>query len=149
MTGFAVPDLPRHDRKGVREVILADGKSVEQSLAIAREFVTESGRAILSRIGKELEGRLKGEFAGGAEVDWAPACRAAEAGLHRLVEPLTAMIDEHDIDVLIVAAGMDGALPSVVAGLAPVSVVGLPTSVGCVAGMIANRAAAFREARQA
>jgi pyridinium-3,5-biscarboxylic acid mononucleotide synthase len=29
-----------------------------------------------------------------------------------------------------VAAGMDGALPSVVAGLAPVPVIGLPTSVG-------------------
>ncbi|HEU5423578.1 MAG TPA: AIR carboxylase family protein, partial [Nitrolancea sp.] len=30
----------------------------------------------------------------------------------------------------IVAAGMDGALPSVVAGLVPLPVVGLPTSVG-------------------
>lgn len=33
-------------------------------------------------------------------------------------------------DVVIVAAGMDGALPSVVAGLVPSLVVGLPTSVG-------------------
>ena len=31
---------------------------------------------------------------------------------------------------IIVAAGMDGALPSVVAGLAPVPVIGLPTSIG-------------------
>jgi NCAIR mutase (PurE)-related protein len=33
-------------------------------------------------------------------------------------------------DVLIVAAGMDGALPSVVTGLVDVPVIGLPTSVG-------------------
>jgi NCAIR mutase (PurE)-related protein len=32
--------------------------------------------------------------------------------------------------VLVVAAGMDGALPSVVAGLVEVPVIGLPTSVG-------------------
>ena len=35
-----------------------------------------------------------------------------------------------EVDVLIVAAGMDGALPSVVSGLVDVPVIGLPTSVG-------------------
>jgi NCAIR mutase (PurE)-related proteins len=34
------------------------------------------------------------------------------------------------VDVIIVVAGMDGALPSVVAGLVDVPVIGLPTSVG-------------------
>ena len=52
------------------------------------------------------------------------------AGLHRLFDPLRELIDQHDVDTLIVAAGMDGALPSVVAGLVDVPVVGLPTSVG-------------------
>lgn len=51
------------------------------------------------------------------------------AGLHRLVEPLEAFA-EAGVDVIIVAAGMDGALPSVVSGLVPVPVIGLPTSVG-------------------
>jgi pyridinium-3,5-biscarboxylic acid mononucleotide synthase len=51
------------------------------------------------------------------------------AGLHRLFEPLRAMLSA-PVDALIVAAGMDGALPSVVAGLVDVPVVGLPTSVG-------------------
>src|SRR5215510_874988 len=51
------------------------------------------------------------------------------AGLHRLFEPLAAMLAA-PVDALIVAAGMDGALPSVVAGLVDVPVVGLPTSVG-------------------
>lgn len=51
------------------------------------------------------------------------------AGLHRLVEPLHLMA-EADVDAIIVAAGMDGALSSVVAGLVPVPVVGLPVSTG-------------------
>ncbi len=52
------------------------------------------------------------------------------AGLHRLREPLTAMTVNDPVDALIVAAGMDGALPSVVAGLIDIPVIGLPTSVG-------------------
>ena len=51
------------------------------------------------------------------------------AGLHRLAEPL-ARLRERAVDVVVVAAGMDGALPSVVAGLVAVPVIGLPTSVG-------------------
>jgi pyridinium-3,5-biscarboxylic acid mononucleotide synthase len=51
------------------------------------------------------------------------------AGLHRLFEPLRAMLAA-PVDAIIVAAGMDGALPSVVAGLVDVPVIGLPTSVG-------------------
>lgn len=51
------------------------------------------------------------------------------AGLHRLVEPLERFHAE-GVDVVVVAAGMDGALPSVVAGLVDVPVIGLPTSIG-------------------
>jgi NCAIR mutase (PurE)-related protein len=51
------------------------------------------------------------------------------AGLHRLAGPLREF-REVGVDVVIVAAGMDGALPSVVAGLVDVPVIGLPTSVG-------------------
>ena len=51
------------------------------------------------------------------------------AGLHRLEAPLH-MLREHGADVVIVVAGMDGALPSVVSGLVDVPVIGLPTSVG-------------------
>ena len=49
------------------------------------------------------------------------------AGLHRLVQPLHRLLEDQ-VDVIIVAAGMDGALPSVVAGLVDVPVIGLPTS---------------------
>lgn len=51
------------------------------------------------------------------------------AGLHRLMHPLRELL-ESGVDAIVVAAGMDGALPSVVAGLVPVPVIGLPTSVG-------------------
>ena len=51
------------------------------------------------------------------------------AGLHRLVAPLKELLTR-GVDAIIVAAGMDGALPSVVAGRVPVPVIGLPTSIG-------------------
>lgn len=51
------------------------------------------------------------------------------AGVHRLAVPLQEL-REFDPDSLIVAAGMEGALPSVVAGLVAVPVIGLPTSTG-------------------
>jgi NCAIR mutase (PurE)-related protein len=51
------------------------------------------------------------------------------AGVHRLAAPLEELRG-FDPDVLIVAAGMEGALPSVVSGLVPVPVIGLPTSTG-------------------
>lgn len=177
---FARPDFTRAARKGVPEVILAENKSTEQALAIARAFLDRNGRAILSRVGDELATHLRAEFAAEADLEWIasarvavlrrPGCVACQgegrvgvltagtsdipvaeeaallcremgcivhkaydvgvAGLHRLFEPLRAMLDEAQVDVLIVVAGMDGALPSVVAGLASVPVIGLPTSVG-------------------
>jgi NCAIR mutase (PurE)-related protein len=176
----ARPDLHRQARKGVPEVIIAERKTVEQSLEIVRRFLESTGRAILSRVPPELEARLRTEFETVADVEWLPAPRAAVlrqpgtqrpqtggrvgvvtagtsdilwaeeaallcremgcqvhavfdvgvAGIHRLWEPLHNLLDEAQVDVLIVAAGMDGALPSVVSGLVDVPVIGLPTSVG-------------------
>lgn len=51
------------------------------------------------------------------------------AGLHRLVQPLRSLVTS-GVSALIVAAGMDGALPTVVAGLVDIPVIGLPTSIG-------------------
>jgi len=176
----ARPDFDRHGRKGVPEVIIAEHKTVEQSIAIARRFLEATGRAILSRCPAALEARLTSEFEGEAEIEWLPAPRAAVlrrpnfsqpqlggsvgiltagtsdvpqaeeaallcremgcrvftaydvgvAGIHRLWEPLQYLVEEARVDVMIVAAGMDGALPSVVSGLVDVPVIGLPTSVG-------------------
>jgi NCAIR mutase (PurE)-related protein len=51
------------------------------------------------------------------------------AGLHRLAGPLDEMRSA-GVAAVVVAAGMEGALPSVVAGLVDVPVIGLPTSTG-------------------
>ena len=51
------------------------------------------------------------------------------AGIHRLLEPLKEMIKQ-DVACVVVVAGMEGALPSVVAGMVGVPVIGVPTSIG-------------------
>jgi len=51
------------------------------------------------------------------------------AALHRVLAPLMEMI-ESGCDVLVVVAGMEGALASVVSGLVDVPVIGVPCSVG-------------------
>lgn len=51
------------------------------------------------------------------------------AGIHRLFPQIAHMVRE-GVRVFIVCAGMEGALPSVVAGLVDVPVIGVPTSVG-------------------
>ncbi|MEB3308572.1 MAG: nickel pincer cofactor biosynthesis protein LarB [Cyanobacteriota bacterium] len=49
------------------------------------------------------------------------------AGLHRLLDQLEKL---RGADVLIACAGMEGALPTVLAGLVPQPVIGVPVSVG-------------------
>src|SRR5690606_6397039 len=49
------------------------------------------------------------------------------AGLQRILDHVDVLRKAH---VVIVIAGMDGALPSVVAGLIPTPVIAVPTSVG-------------------
>jgi NCAIR mutase (PurE)-related protein len=51
------------------------------------------------------------------------------AGLHRLINPLYTYLKENPA-CIIVCAGMEGALPSVVAGLVDVPVIGVPISIG-------------------
>jgi pyridinium-3,5-biscarboxylic acid mononucleotide synthase len=51
------------------------------------------------------------------------------AGLHRVFPPMKVFI-EKDVDVIICCAGMEGALPSVIASLTSVLVIGVPISTG-------------------
>jgi hypothetical protein len=51
------------------------------------------------------------------------------AGVHRLVSPIDE-INKKKIDAVIVVAGMEGALPSLVSGLVKQPIVAVPTSVG-------------------
>ncbi|MFW9981176.1 MAG: nickel pincer cofactor biosynthesis protein LarB [Candidatus Thorarchaeota archaeon] len=51
------------------------------------------------------------------------------AGIHRLVEPIKKIHDE-EIDAVVVFAGMEGALPTVVASLIEIPVIGVPVPTG-------------------
>lgn len=54
---------------------------------------------------------------------------AGIAGFHRHIAPLKRMI-EAEVDAIVVVAGMEGALPSVIASLVNVPVIAVPTSIG-------------------
>lgn len=75
--------------------------------------VAEEARMVVESAG--LEARLEADL--------------GVAGLHRFMAPLASVLD-WGADVLVVAAGMDGVLPGLVAGLVGVPVVGLPVSTG-------------------
>ncbi len=171
-------DPERERRKGIPEVILAEGKRSEHTIAMIGQFLASRGRAIVSRVCPELRTAIEKEFsqvtiefwensrmmvlrtagttrpqsggrvavisAGTSDIPVAEeaAVIAAEmgchvttaydvgvAGIHRLFGPLEAM-QRDGVDAVVVAAGMDGALPSVVSGLVSVPVIGLPTSIG-------------------
>jgi hypothetical protein len=51
------------------------------------------------------------------------------AGIHRLFPAIREMIQK-DVDVIIAVAGREGALPTVVAGLVDLPIIGVPTSTG-------------------
>ncbi len=174
---FALLDVSRAARKGVPEVVYAEGKTVEQVVSITRRFLQHDPVVLCSRVTDEQAAALSAEIGGAVEHD--PRSRvvvvrragaeprqqrgavgvlaagtsdvgvASEAvamitamdvraitafdvgvaGLHRLLGPLADM-REAGVGALVVAAGMEGALPSVVSGLVGVPVIGLPTSSG-------------------
>ena len=51
------------------------------------------------------------------------------AGIHRLLEPIEAILRK-EVSSIVVVAGMEGALASVVKGIVPVPVIGVPSSNG-------------------
>ncbi len=76
------------------------------------------------------EVRLLVEEAGCSTVR---AYDAGVANLKRTLDAVASMVEE-GVDVVVAVAGMEGSLPSVVASLVDVLVIGLPTSVGYGAG---------------
>ena len=172
-------DIGRETRRGVPEIILAEGKTRDDLLNICAHMVEKSGRAIITRVNDLQLGHLKESFShshktkefaharslviqkpeyrtlqtGGrvgiltaGTVDLPVAEEAAMiaqemgcqtfleadagvAGIHRLVEPLSSMI-KNDVDSLVVVAGREGALPTVVAGLVDLPLIAVPASTG-------------------
>lgn len=139
---------------GIAGALLQRGQNVLVTRASAADFAavskvapdatySERGRVItVERTAPAPLGRAALLCAGTSDLtvleECAASCRAwgiaterfidvGVAGLHRLLAARDA-VDEHD--VIIVVAGMEGALPSVVAGLTKKPVIAVPTSVG-------------------
>ncbi len=170
--GFASVDTHRELRRGFPEVVLCEGKSTGDVLAIARVIFDRSGRLLATRAGRDVFEALKKEIpdavynergrivsagapaevetrgpilvlsAGTADMHVAEEARVTAemmgnhvtsrydvgvAGIHRLA---SAAEDLRTASVIICCAGMEGALPSVVAGLVDVPVIAVPTSTG-------------------
>jgi NCAIR mutase (PurE)-related protein len=174
---FALLDVSRAARKGVPEVVYAEGKTVEQVVAITRRLLAHHAVVLCSRVSEEqaaalaegVDGAIEhdprsrvvvarrtgepqreergavGVLAAGTsdvgvageavamvramDVAAVTAFDVGVAGLHRLSAPLD-QLRAAGVGAVVVAAGMEGALPSVVAGLVAVPVIGLPTSSG-------------------
>jgi pyridinium-3,5-biscarboxylic acid mononucleotide synthase len=178
LAGRARLDLGRYMRRGIPEVVLAPGKTPEETARLVVTMAGRQGQSLVSRMSKEhvsavhaaardagmeviayssaarvlrqgfspeaAEGKIGILTAGTSDVVVADEARmVAEscgvqvrmeadlgvAGLHRFVAPLSAILD-WGADVLVVAAGMDGVLPGLVAGLVALPVIGLPVSTG-------------------
>jgi hypothetical protein len=172
-------DVNREVRRGIPEIISAEGKTPEEVAEIALKMLSRNGRAIISRVAREqtkavkkavpkdaflqihekariivmkkrgfkvekTDGRVGILTAGTSDIPVAEEARimaeemgceviiaydVGVAGIHRLFSPLKTMI-ERDVDVIIVVAGREGALPSVVAGMVDVPIIAVPTSIG-------------------
>jgi NCAIR mutase (PurE)-related protein len=172
-------DVSREVRRGVPEIVLAEGKSIDDLISICTRMIEKNGRVIVSRLDDSQLSRLNQAFQDDHEsqlfkhakstvirkkdyrapktggkvgiitagtVDLAVAEEAAMiaeqmgcgvysevdtgvAGIHRIIEPLKRMI-ENDVDCLIVVAGREGALPTVVAGLVDIPLIAVPASSG-------------------
>ncbi len=170
-------DIGREIRKGLPEVILAEGKEPSDVARIAEAMVHRTGRAIISRADRRCLGVVRRRVRDKSRIEYMPRSRliivksktfkvlpsegrvgiltagtsdvpVAEeteviakemgcetrvyhdvgvAGLHRLFEPLEDLLT-WDADVIVVVAGREGALPTVVTGIVDVPVLGLPTS---------------------
>jgi len=170
---FANVDTHRHLRTGFPEVVLGEGKSPAQIVAILRELAAGGSTAFATRVNEAAaaivvaavpgarhisvprivvvgptpeptrgRGTIAVVSAGTADVPVAEeAAVTAElagntvervydvgvAGLHRLLAHRKSI---EDAEIVIVVAGMEGALPSVVGGLFARPVIAVPTSVG-------------------
>ena len=169
--GFAEVDHHRALRKGFPEVVLGEGKTPEQTAAIAEKLAAQSDRVLVTRVDVEAYRLIKERLpdavyhasaravtvdrsreprrpgvavlcAGTSDLPVAEeASVTAElmgstvdrlydvgvAGIHRLLDKLETI---SAAKALVAVAGMEGALPSVVAGLVAAPVVAVPTSVG-------------------
>ena len=139
-TGRAiVTRLDDHDRAALRQAVdeahpAADLRVDDRAGLLVAHAPDFEGPSLDARVGVVTAGTSDAVPAREAEVVaeemGATVERLEDVGVAALVR-LTDRLDElRDQDVLIVAAGREGALPTVVAGLVDVPVIGLPVSTG-------------------
>jgi len=139
-----------------RDSVLVTRLSGDQISALKKNFeevfVNERGRiAVVGKRARLLkEGRVEGVgkvaifTAGTSDIAVAEECATTSeflglkvlkfydvgiACIYRLVEPLR-RVKEENVDVIVAVAGMEGALPSVLAGLVDLPIIAVPTSIG-------------------
>lgn len=120
---YAKVDFHRGIRQGVPEVIFGEGKAKEHILGIARAMLKNKQQTVLIT-------RLAEEAAITAEALGNDVLRLYDvgvSGIHRLLANMDTVMSAR---VIIAVAGMEGALPSVIGGLADCPVIAVPTSVG-------------------
>ena len=141
--GFARVDHHRSTRQGFPEVILGLGKTPRQIAAIAATIAERDHPLLVTRATPEAFEAVQAVVSAGtsdlpvaeeagvtAELMGNTVERIYDvgvAGIHRVLR------ERHRLEaarVLIVVAGMEGALPSVAAGLVSVPVIAVPTSIG-------------------
>jgi NCAIR mutase (PurE)-related protein len=136
-----VAELLAEEGDGPVLLTRADETQIEVTLATNPE-ATRTGRTLVWRPAAERPGRVLVVTAGTADLPVADECIATltaygfrphlqadcgVAGIHRLL----ATVDELDnADAIVVVAGMEGALASLVGGITRAPVVAIPTSVG-------------------
>lgn len=105
-----------------------------RTVVIRREG--SSGRATGGRVGVIAAGTSDIPVAEEAEVmasemgcEVVAAYDVGAAGVHRVLSPLREMISR-DVDTIVVIAGREGALPTLLAGMVDVPIIAVPTSTG-------------------
>jgi len=165
---FARVDHHRHIRQGIPEVLFAEGKKVEDVIAIAHSLYKKSRKLLITKASQEInaglkipnvvfypssgvisvnsEKKKKGSIlvlsAGTSDIPIAEEAAVTAtflgsrvetvydvgvAGLHRLMGTKKSLDAAR---VIIVVAGMEGALPSVIGGLVDKPIIAVPTSIG-------------------
>ena len=121
--GFAAVDTGRERRQGFAEVIYGAGKTAEQIVEILKILLAESeGNVMATRVDREKALTVLAAL---------PEVRYDEVSRILCVERKPPVEEELlAANVVIVVAGMEGALASVVGGLVARPVIAVPTSVG-------------------
>lgn len=171
--GFACIDHHRPFRRGLSEVIFAEGKEVSDILTIMKKILDQEDNILVTRLSEEKAKKILTEFtdcsyysrsnlltlikhpiknsgkgtilimsAGTSDIPVAEEAAITASfmgnevdtiydvgisGLHRVLSCWEKIVTA---SVLVVVAGMEGALPSVVGGLVDKPVIAVPTSVG-------------------